>query len=57
MFVWLVLLVAATKIPIEELVLVTGTSQNLSNLLVLDIYGCSSLKAKVAGVKVYPRQT
>jgi hypothetical protein len=36
LFVWLVLLVAATKIPLEEVALVAGTKQNLSNL---DIYG------------------
>ncbi len=32
LFVWLVLLVAATKMPLEEAALVAGMLQNLSNL-------------------------
>jgi hypothetical protein len=33
LFVWLALLVAAAKMPLEEAALGTGTQQNLSNLL------------------------
>jgi hypothetical protein len=39
LFVRLVLLVAAAKMPLEEAALVAGTSQNLINILSLDIYG------------------
>jgi len=39
LFVLLVLLMAATKLPLEEQALGEGTKQNLSNLLFLDIYG------------------
>ncbi len=38
LFVLLELLVATAKIPSEEQALVAGTWQNLSNLLLLDIY-------------------
>jgi hypothetical protein len=33
LFVWLVLLVAATKMPLEEVMLVGGTKQNLCNIV------------------------
>jgi len=33
LLVWLVLLVVAAKMPLEEAALVAGTKQNLSNLL------------------------
>ncbi len=39
MFVLLVPLVAATKIPLYEQALVAGTKQSLSNLVLLHIYG------------------
>ncbi len=38
LFVWLVMLVAAAKMPLEKAALVVGTWQNLSNLFYLDIY-------------------
>jgi hypothetical protein len=37
--VWLLMLVAAAKMPLEDQVLEEGTKQNLINLLFLDIYG------------------
>jgi len=39
LFVLLVPLTVAAKLPLEEQALVEGTKQNLSNLLFLDIYG------------------
>jgi len=33
-------LVATTKMPLEEAALLAATWQNMSNLLLLDIYGC-----------------
>jgi hypothetical protein len=40
--VWLVSTVRGScKNPSKEQVLVTNTKQNLSNLVFLDIYGCS----------------
>ena len=44
MFVWLVKLVAAVKMPLEEAALAAGTWQNLSNLLFLDIFGLHRVK-------------
>ncbi len=38
LFVWLVPLLTAAKMTLEEAALVAGTKQNLSNLLFLDIY-------------------
>jgi len=42
LFVWLVLLVAATKMSLEEESLVAGTLQNLAILFYLDIYGLNA---------------
>ncbi len=46
MFFWFVLLVAATKMPLEEAALVADTEKNLSNILSLDIYGWALLAAE-----------
>ncbi len=41
LFVWLELLVAAAKMPLEEAALASATLKYLSNLLFLDIYDCN----------------
>ncbi len=50
LFVWLVLLVAAAKMPLEEAALVAGTQQKLNNLLFFDIYGATDQKSEQSRV-------
>jgi hypothetical protein len=46
---------ATTKIPLEEQALVAGTYKSLSNPLLFDIYGLTTLKVKKPNIKRFDR--